>query len=94
MPPKSSKKVVASAGRTAQGRPGQRKNISSEVVADSDSGDEFEHLAVEAEDRYPFFFFHIHRYLHVFISLTALTRWKWLRSAMMKLEVRVVKSQC
>jgi len=56
MPPKGSKKVVASAGRAAQGRAGRRKNISPEVVK-SDSGDEFEHLAVEAEDRYTLSFF-------------------------------------
>lgn len=41
MPPKSHKK--------SSGQAGLRKNVS-EVIADS--GDEFEHLAVEAEDRY------------------------------------------
>jgi hypothetical protein len=52
MPPK--KKVFASSRPSAQGHIGQRKNIT-EVIADSD--EEFEHLTVEAEDRYVFFCF-------------------------------------
>jgi len=88
MPPKIHKKTVASTGSTTQGRDGQRKNTV-EVIADS--GDEFEHLTVEAEDRYiqTSFSYLILRYLHVFISLTALMRRKCLRSATMKWKMKM-----
>jgi hypothetical protein len=50
MPPKLRKKGLQSSGRPpTRGTPGQRKNIS-DVLADS--GDELEHLTVDAEDRY------------------------------------------
>jgi len=49
MPPKNRKKAVASSGAATQGRTGQRKT-SAKITADS--GDEFAHLIVEAEDRY------------------------------------------
>lgn len=45
MPPKNHKKVIASSGLFAQGHPGV-----ADIIADS--GDEFEHLAVE--DAYKF----------------------------------------
>ena len=45
MLPKNHKKVTASSGQFAQGHPGHV----AEVIANSD--DEFEHLAVEDEDR-------------------------------------------
>lgn len=49
MPPKNHKKAIANARAPTQGRVGQRKNAA-EVI--TDSGDEFEHLTVDAEDRY------------------------------------------
>ena len=49
MPPKHRKKVSANAGVSIQGRVSHR-NKTAEVIADS--GDELEHVAVEAEDRY------------------------------------------
>jgi len=74
MPPR--KKVTASSGGAAQGRSGRRKNISPEVVADTDSGDEFEHLTIEAEDRYvsTLLSFYIYWYLYMDIYLIALMR--------------------
>jgi hypothetical protein len=48
MPPKNRKKAVKSSAVPTQGV-GQRKNT---AVAASDSSDEFEHLTVEAEDKY------------------------------------------
>ena len=88
MPPKNRKKAVASIGALTQGCAGQCKNTA-EVIADS--GNEFEHLAVEAEDRYvqTSFSYLILQYLHVFISLTALMRRKRLRSATMKRKVKM-----
>jgi len=63
MPPH--KKVAAGSGGAARGYPGRRKNISPEVITDTDSGDEFEHLTIEAEDRYVSIFlsFYIYWYL-------------------------------
>jgi len=72
MPPR--KKAAASSGGAAQGRPGRRKNISPEVVADTDSGDEFEHLTIEAEDRYVSTCLFIYWYLYIDIYLIALMR--------------------
>jgi len=73
IPPKGSKKVVASAGRAAQGRASQRKNISPEVV-DSDSGDKFKHLAVEAEDRYTLSIFSYSSVLTCFYFLDSIDK--------------------
>ena len=71
MPPR--KKAAASYGGAAQGRSG-RKNISPEVVADTNSGDKFEHLTIEAEDRYVSTCLFIYWYLYIDIYLIALTR--------------------
>ena len=49
MPPKIHKKVIVSSGPSTQGQASQGKNTA-EVF--TDSGDEFEHLTVETEDRY------------------------------------------
>ena len=57
MPPRKYKKVIslASPGPSTQGLMGQK--IVEEVTA---SGDEFEHLNVEAEERYPFKLIFLH----------------------------------
>jgi hypothetical protein len=88
MPPKNHRK----SGAPTQGRAGQkRKNVfTAEVIADSD--DEFEHLAVKAEDRYVqtyYFSSFILWYLDVFISLIALMMLLCLRSATMKWMVKM-----
>ena len=88
MSPKNHNKAIASTRAPTQGHAGQRKNTP-EVIADS--GDEFEHLTVDVEDRYVqiSFSYLIFQYLHVFISLTALLRRKCSRSATMKWKVKM-----
>jgi hypothetical protein len=49
MPPKNHKKVIASSGPSTQGRVG-RKSVEAIIASD----DEFEHLAIDAEERYRF----------------------------------------
>ena len=70
MPPKNHKKVIASSGPSTQDVVGQ--NHLEAIIA---SDDEFEHLAVEGEERYRF----NHNFLHqfsglIFFSLTALIK--------------------
>ena|SRR6266446_2031551 len=86
MPLKNHKKAITSTCAPTQGCTGQHKNTT-EVI--TDSGNEFEHLTVDARNRYiqTSFFYFIFWYLHVFISLTALLRRKCLRSVTMKWKV-------
>lgn len=49
MPPKQKKKGTVSSGRASQGNVHRGKNVT-EVF--SDSGDDFEHVAVEDDNRY------------------------------------------
>jgi hypothetical protein len=88
MPPKHRKKASASAAVSIQGRASQRKNTA-EVIADS--GDEFEHITVEAEDRYVRSYYLsclFLQYLNVFIFKTALMNRMLLRSVTMKRNVK------
>ena len=86
MPPIKHKKAVTSSGVPARGH---RKNAT-EVT--SDSGEEFEDLAVEAEDRYVLNFSSslILWYLDIFIFLTALMRQTCLRLETMKWKVKMM----